>query len=151
MPCLSGNYNPAVGPLVQVSILRPEFALKAGGGSRAEMPSLDMFMALIDTGASTTCISRSVVDAVGLTPIGKTKMAGATGNGDVNQYAFGVGFLFNARQEATGALSGSINMQLVNGCEFADHGFGFDVLLGRDIICKGSFTLSFDGHWLLSM
>jgi hypothetical protein len=45
--------------------------------------------------------------------------------------------------------SGQLSMHLVQGCEFMSHGFGFDVLIGRDILCKGILTLSFDGHYLL--
>jgi hypothetical protein len=109
-----------------------------------------MFAALLDTGASVTCISNNVVQAIGLTPSGKTSMVGSTGASTVDQYTFLVGFLFGAQQTATGAYTGQLNAHLVQGCEFQAHGFGFDVLIGRDILCKGTMSLSFDGHYVLT-
>jgi hypothetical protein len=156
MPLLSGNYNPIAGPLIQVAILPPQFGLVAPQGPGAipapqEAPTdVKFYMGLIDTGASCTCITQKIVQDVGLQPIGKSPMSGATGLKDVDQYLFAVGFMLNARPEPTGTISGNLTLMQVHGCEFSDHAFGFDVLIGRDIICKGSFTLSFDGHWLLA-
>jgi hypothetical protein len=31
------------------------------------------------------------------------------------------------------------------------HAFGFDVLIGRHILCKGMLSLSFDAHYALSL
>jgi hypothetical protein len=77
-------------------------------------------------------------------------MSGSTGQTNVDQYTFVVGFLFAAQQAPSGAVTGQINAHLVQGCEFTSHGFGFDVLIGRDIICKGALSLSFDGHYTLA-
>ena len=33
-----------------------------------------------------------------------------------------------------------------NGSFFDGSGSGFDVLIGRDILCQGVFNMSFDGH-----
>ena len=107
-------------------------------------------MALVDTGASVTCVSNSAAKKVGLQPSGKTIMSGSTGQGDVDQYTFGVGFIIGAQQNPSGYVTGNINVHWVQGCEFANHGFGFDVLLGRDVICQGGFALTFDGHWHLA-
>ena len=78
-----------------------------------------------------------------------TNMAGSTGQDIVDQYTFLVGFVFAAQQNPGGSISGQLSLQLVQGCEFVNHGFGFDVLIGRDILCKGAFSLSFDGHYSL--
>ncbi len=96
MPCISGNYNPAVGPLIQVAILDAATAMNPGADGDKN-PKLGIFKALIDTGATSTCISGRVVSETGLAPSGKTPND------------------------------------------------------GRDIICGGSFTLSFDGHFILSI
>ena len=109
-----------------------------------------MFAGLLDTGASVTCISSNVVQKLSLQPSGKTRMSGSTGQGLVDQYTFVVAFIFGAQQMPTGAISGQLNFHLVQGCEFVHHGFGFDVLIGRDILCKGTLSLSFDGHYVLS-
>jgi hypothetical protein len=109
-----------------------------------------MFAGLLDTGASVTCVSKNVVQAVGLQPSGKTSMSGSTGQNVVDQYTFIVGLLFGAQQGPTGVISGHLHTHLVQGCEFISHGFGFDLLIGRDILCKGILSLSFDGHYTLS-
>src|SRR5262249_26256038 len=144
MPCVAGNYNPAVGVILQVAIL-PQSQLAALRTQQQQSPpqNLPMFAGLLDTGASTTCISKNVVQTIGLQPSGKTSMS-------VDQYTFVVGFMFAAQQSPTGAISGQLFAHLVQGCEFMSHGFGFDVLIGRDILCKGTLSLSFDGHYVLS-
>jgi Aspartyl protease len=153
MPCIAGNYNPAVGVILQVAIL-PQAQLAVLQVSQQQaakpLPNLTMFAALLDTGASVTCISSNVVQTIGLQPSGKTSMTGSTGQSVVDQYTFLVGFMFGAQQSPSGAISGQLNAHLVQGCEFVSHGFGFDVLIGRDILCKGTLSLSFDGHYVLS-
>lgn len=151
MPCLSGNYNPAVGVLVQVPVLDISQlqAVQHGGGATAQS-SLALFMAMLDTGASCTCISNNVIKALGLAPSGKTTMSGSTGQTVVDQYTFILGFLFGAQQTATGGVSGTLQSHVIQGCEFKNHGFGFDVLVGRDILCRGVLNMSFDGHFTLS-
>lgn len=151
MSCISGSYNPAVGPLLQVIILSQD---QSGAGEGAQIISganLPLFLALADTGASSTCVSSKVVESCGLQPSGKTTLSGATGQSVVNQFTFIVGFVFNPIQDPSGRFSGTINQHLVQGCQFTDHGMSFDVLLGRDILCKGSFSLSFDGHFIFSL
>lgn len=49
-----------------------------------------------------------------------------------------------------GAVSDQFYAHLVQGCEFTSHGFGFDVLIGRDIVRKGVLSLSSDGNYMLS-
>jgi Aspartyl protease len=152
MPCIAGNYNPAVGVILQVAIL-PSSQLTAIRTQQQQPPApqnLIMFAGLLDTGASVTCISKNVVQTIGLQPSGKTSMSGSTGASVVDQYTFVVGLLFGAQQAPTGAISGQLHAHLVQGCEFTSHGFGFDVLIGRDILCKGLLSLSFDGHYALS-
>jgi len=107
-------------------------------------------MGLVDTGASVTCISDKVVQDLGLQPSGKTMMSGSTGAGAVDQHTFGVGFVYGAQQNPTGTFTGGLTLHLVQGCVFMNHGFGFDILLGRDILCKGTLSLSFDGHYVIS-
>jgi hypothetical protein len=151
MPCVSGNYDPHVGVLINCAVfpqsqLAAFVAPLAPGGSP---PNVTMFMGLIDTGASATCISAKVVASLVLQPSGKTTLSGSTGQSD-RSYTFVVGFIFGAQQAPTGAVSGQLIPHLVQGCEFTSHGFGFDLLIGRDILCKGALSLSFDGHYTLS-
>ena len=154
MPCIAGNYNPAVGIIQQVAIFpQSQFAAIQAPPSvqgSQPIPNLTMFAALLDTGASTTCISRNVVNAIGLQPSGKTNMSGSTGQNIVDQFTFCVGLIFGGQQSPGGTFSGQVNIHLVQGCESISHGFGFDVLIGRDILCKGTLSISFDGHYVLS-
>ncbi len=147
MPCLSVPYNPKVGPLVQVAIFSVETVVSGQLNQKEVSPT--MFMALVDSGASNTCISKRIVAEIGLSPTGKVPVAGVHGSTPTNTYQFGVGFLFPQRQESTGALVGDLSVHLIDGTEFSNEGCGFDVLLGRDIICKGSMQMSFDGHFML--
>jgi predicted aspartyl protease len=148
MPCISGSYNPAVGPIIQVAIVDAKLAL---GGVQNVGPKLSIYSALIDTGATSTCITQRVIDEVGLVPVGKTRMTGATGESIVDQYAFGVGFMLNSRQTPTGEVQADLSIASVQGCVFHNGSVAFDILLGRDIICRGAFVLSFDGHFTLSI
>lgn len=153
MPSISRNFDPRVGPLLQLAIVGIGFGhtVQSAEESGAERPVLHLYDALIDTGATTTCISQKVVTDLDLNPIGKTQMTGATGVSPVNQYAFGVGFLLQAPQAPAGTVGGNLLVREVQGCLFNKGSATFDVLLGRDIICSGAFHLSNDGHFTLSV
>src|SRR5690349_21823800 len=85
MPCLSGRYNPAVGPLIQLGIAPANTVTQpVVGGTAPQPPSL--FAALIDSGASVTCISPAVAHALGLQPIGQAPMASANQIAPSNVY-----------------------------------------------------------------
>lgn len=148
MPLISGRYDPAAGILVQVAILKD--LPKTNGGSLKSPSELRLYQALVDTGASCTCISRKVAQEVGLQPIGKEPMITPGGEIAQNTYQFHLGFILDQKQEPTGIFSGNIALHTIKGAEFKNAGMGFEVLLGRDIICKGSLTLSFDGHFVLA-
>lgn len=59
--------------------------------------------------------------------------------------------MFPQTQLPTGAVQANIVAISVTGSEFDNTNCGFDVLLGRDVICKGIFSMSFDGHAVLSL
>lgn len=147
MPCIAGSFNHQIGPLIQVAIIKEPENIDAG------VPHEPcMFMGLIDTGATTTCISSKVIEDCHLEPTGKTLMVGATGQEEVDQFTFGVGFIIDGNQATTGTFKGTLQALQVQGCQFSNHSDSvFDVLIGRDIISRGSITLSFDGHFILSI
>src|SRR5262245_18141674 len=66
MPCIAGNYSPAVGVLLQVAILPPQLTAIRTQQQPSSPQNLIMFAGLVDTGASVTCISKNVVQTVGL-------------------------------------------------------------------------------------
>jgi len=149
MPCLAGKFDPAIGPIIQVAIINLDHVPDL---SKSEISSsLNIFNALIDTGATTTCISEKVIADCELVPTGKTLMMSATGDMAVDQFTFGVGFMVGEMSMPTGEVQGNLFMKPVLGCQFQKGQAPFEILLGRDIICSGSFTLSFDGHFILSI
>jgi len=98
-----------------------------------------MFPALIDTGASVTCVSQNVVQSVPLQPIGMRPMISTTQYAPVYVYLVDLFLPFGA--------AGFV-VQGIQVMEFASGGTApFQMLLGRDIICRGTLTLSFDGHF----
>lgn len=146
MPSLSINYLPAIGPLIQVVIMPAGTVLPASGSF-----SPQTFMALIDTGASHTCLTPKVVSQLGLTPISKQPVGGVHGSQPTNIYQFLVGIPFPTEPvNASGTVIANVVTFSVSGSEFVSLG-SFDVLLGRDVICKGVFSMSFDGHAILSI
>jgi Aspartyl protease len=149
MPCIATQFDPRVGPLIQIAILPPQPTLVAGHQATAGQ-SLHLFMALVDTGASCTCISSKVVADVGLQPTGKMPMAGVHGSTPTNTYQFAVGFLTGQRQVPSGAITANVHLIAVNGAEFNNAGCGFDILLGRDVICQGTLFLSFHGQMVIT-
>jgi hypothetical protein len=109
-------------------------------------------MALIDSGASHTAISPKVVQDLSLTPIGKQPVGGVHGNQPTNLYQFQVGVVFPQSQLPSGLVNVNMVIFAVTGSEFIPPNPGvFDVLLGRDVICRGHFSMSFDGHAILSL
>jgi len=137
MPCLSGRFDPNIGPLINIGVLPVGVLTPSFSGNIATFP------ALIDTGASVTCISQNVVQAVSLQPIGLRPMVSATHSVPVNVYLVDLFLPFGA--------AGFV-IQGIQVMEFVPEGNApFQMLLGRDIICRGTLTLSFDGHFTFSL
>jgi hypothetical protein len=117
----------------------PQGALAAG----ALPPAVTTFPALIDTGASSTCISPVVAHTLGLRPIGMRPMTSATQLIAVNVYLVDLVLPFGN----SGLVLPSVQVM-----EFAQAGGGlFQILVGRDVLCQGSLTMSFDGHFTFSI
>jgi hypothetical protein len=149
MPCISVQYNPDIGPLIQVAVLPASIGVDARAVPDDYQPKF--YMALADTGASSTCISPKVVADLGLLPMGKMPVAGVHGSVPTNTYQFNVGIYFTQRAEASGIVSGQMFLAPVFGTEFVNAGTAFDVLLGRDVLCRGMMSLSFDGRFTLCL
>lgn len=124
MPCLSGRFDPSIGPLINIGII------PAGLFTPSYSGQITTFPALIDTGASVTCISQNVVEAAGLQPIGMRPMVSATHSVPVNVYLVDLFLPFGA---AGFIIQGAQIM------EFIPEGSApFQRLLGFD----GHFTFS---------
>jgi len=135
MPCLSGRFDPGIGPLINLGVL-PTGVLEPGASLSAQIST---FPALLDTGATITCVSPRVAQTIGLQAIGMRPMISATHSVPVNVYLVDLLLPFGT---AGYIISGAQVM------EFSPEGGSpFQMLVGRDIICRGSLTLSFDGHF----
>ncbi len=135
MPCLSNSFDPAIGPIINVGVLQTGAVAPAA----ALTAQINVFPALIDTGASITCISPGVAKTVALQPIGMRQMVSATQSVPVNIYLVDLFLPFGA--------SGFI-IQGAQVMEFSPASVSiFKMIVGRDIICQGALTISFDGHF----
>ena len=147
MPCISGTYDPKVGILLQVKLFpggavqavhrqarttRDEQAQLTGAGAQA----------LIDTGASQTSISQQLAAHLNIPPRGKIKVQGAAGAMPVNSYHVDLMLSFGPQSIVTPGL---------DVCEFDPGSAPFQVLIGRDILCRGVLTMDFDGHFTFSL
>ncbi len=109
--------------------------------------------ALIDTGASNTCIAQEYADELNLIPIGKTTITTASNRCDVNRYIidFAIPVATTALKEAS--RSGGFEQTLINEKHWAHtqqsvHAIptigrdrGFDAILGMDVLAKMHITL----------
>ena len=145
MPCISGQYDPEVGVLLQVAVL-PGGHLNQAIRSNSEMPSVGVMGApvngLLDTGADHTCVSRRLAQSLNLRPSGKVPVSGATGANEMNQYMIDLLLQF-------GQNSIAMTEHMVT--EFTSSSTAYDMLVGRDIICQGVFTMDFSGRFSFSV
>lgn len=119
--------------------------------------------ALIDTGASNTCIAQEYADELQLIPIGKSSITTAGSNCEVSRYKidFAIPVATTALQaiEKDGKKS---TEQIIIGEEHWAHiqhkihsippigkDRGFDIILGMDILFKMHITM-FDGEIIMS-
>lgn len=137
MPVLSGKFSPA-GIILTLACLPP------GVSDPATNPQFKQFAALLDTGASLTCISPKVARALGVRPIGMVPVSSASHpNLPTNTYLIHIGIVF------PDLIVWRSNIQVL---EFQlATGSPYEMLLGRDLICQGALTVSFDGHWTFAI
>ena len=116
-----------------VSILQP---------SPRPTGNFPLFTALVDTGATVTCISEKVVSIVGLRPQGRVTVTGVAGPSSHNSYVFMLGFS-TQNPAITSAHTVDVLHLLTERIlgaqiETNDH---YDVLLGMDVISTGQLIV----------
>jgi hypothetical protein len=75
-------------------------------------------------------------------------MVSASHTIEVNSYLFALGIPMAITPDPRGTVSGSMTiLGAIEGLEFNAEGTTFDVLLGMDVLSRGSFKLDFDGHF----
>jgi hypothetical protein len=116
--------------------------------------------ALVDTGATSTCISKNVAREVEFEPVGKVQVHGVGGLVSHNSYLFHIAFPFqmagqlspNLPPPNAGQVQASLHVleKLIQGFEFDNASAGFDVLLGMDVIATGSLVVQGNGTFSFS-
>lgn len=105
------------------------------------------FVALVDTGATRTSISRNVIDRVGLRGRGKIPVGNVKRTEFHETYLFYLGVWPQTEDGSPPAVFGLGDA--IMGIDGGDSRF-YDVLLGMDIITRGALTLDLDGKFALA-
>lgn len=100
------------------------------------------FTALVDTGARRTCVSENVVQRLGLTRRGKVDIWNVKRSEEHYTYLFHVGIWPETEDGSPSTIYGLGDE--IEGIDVGNHPY-FDVLLGMDIIMRGSMSLNHDG------
>lgn len=99
-------------------------------------------LALIDTGSSISGVSAKLAEELSLSRLGKRPLKSAQGEGQVERFAFRVGFRPD-RVDSVPAFP--FIFSEVIGIELTD-AFEFNALLGMDILGQCDFTTARDGR-----
>lgn len=103
-------------------------------------PAGHAFVALIDTGSTKTCVTRTVVEALGLLPQARILVATPSGLERRKAYTFTLGFLDEGDGSIGAARSPYYFPDGVTGADFVKNS-NFDVLLGMDVLAQGRLLI----------
>lgn len=142
--------------IIAIKVIKCPTAKEYRNGAAQDLiVSADSKRALIDTGASNTCISQEYADELQLIPIGKSSITTAGNNCEVSRYKidFAIPVATTALQ-TTEKDGKKITKPIVIGEEHWAHAQhkihsitsigkdrGFDVILGMDILSKMHITM----------
>ena len=153
MPCCSGSYDASIGVYLQAVLIPKAFKQPDGKPEAADFfPGgvVRSFKAQIDTGAQTTCITKRVIDYYSMKPNGRTEIISVSGQGEVNTFVFTVGFLLGTSPNKIGsAFAGNFFFfPTIMGAEiYAHDDDDLDILIGMDIISRGSLHIEASGYF----
>ncbi len=165
MPSFSKPLNSHGQFLIAVKITKSQVAESKDKNSViANLVRSPIRRALIDTGATKTCISQECADDLGLFPVGMAEMQTAADTRQVDQYLidFAIPVVKTALKESK-KEDGSRSFETipigeenwahiehkVNALPPSGKGRGFDMLLGMDILSKMHITI-FGGNIIMS-
>ena len=100
---------------------------------------------LIDTGATGSCVSPFIAEQLGLITLAKKICLGVNGEYETNTYKTDLSFLSYNQGASHHCFENATVSELSVSPESA-----FQVLIGMDILMQCVFTLSPDGHFVLS-
>jgi aspartyl protease len=151
MPRFSGTFDPVIGPLLDVIVLpfvglyTPGMPLPTASNTALfaehteEKPATQISAirvpALIDTAANVTCITPQLAQTLNLEPRGKRPFAGASQAELTVRNIYLVDLVLLFQQEDFPLLGWQVQDMALNVREY-------QLLLGRDILYHGTFTMS---------
>ena len=103
------------------------------------MPGANV-LGIIDTGATSTAISKRVVEQLGIPPIGKIHLKTAAGTKEANTYQVDI-ILFFGNQVIP------LTSMTVTEFEAGSDDGEPQALIGLDVLQKGSLSMDFTGHY----
>lgn len=111
-----------------------------------KVSNLQVLRALIDTGADVTSITDNAVRLLRLEPSGVLGVQGFGGANYHTSYIFKLGFV-DIQEDELGYQNPHFDLfdEEIEGPVFDCGGAAFDVLLGMDILSKGTLTISHKG------
>lgn len=102
---------------------------------------------LIDTGAQSTCVTRSTAKSIGLMPRGKKLLGNVSSFEMHTAYSFVLGVWYIEENGGpNNQTTGYYGFDPILGCDFKDNP-DFDVLIGMDIIAQGDFSTKRNGEF----
>lgn len=136
MRSIRGSLN-QLQPLVDVSI----------GNADEFNADRETYLALIDTGATRTCITERVIARFSLRPVTKLLVASATSPPERRRaYEFSLGLFCTNETETIGNQSLYTLGRTFVAPVFKDNG-NFDVLLGMDLLSQGRLVFEIGGDF----
>jgi hypothetical protein len=139
MPILELPLEPG-GAIIRVGFAVSGPRQEAMRNAGLEIPLPEMVRALVDTGASCTCLDTKVIKNLGLVPTGTASiLTPSTGDKPhtCNQFDVAVGIVMGSNQVHLSSL-------IIPVVESELDSHGFQALLGRDVLDQGIFI--YDGY-----
>ena len=148
MSSINRNFNPKIGPIVQIGIAKPN----SFEPSAPPHPNLVVTNALLDTGAARTCVTAEIADKAGLRVLGRTPISSVHGIKDANVYYADIMLLTG---DPINASSGTRNVHghlatKVQIVEFLANSQHFRAIIGRDLLCLCDFQMTRDHEFTLT-
>lgn len=117
----------------------------------SDFPRHQVLRALIDTGATGTCITEAAAKKLSLEPSGVVGVQGVNGADYHPSYIFKLGFV-DLQADELGYQNPKFDLfeDEIEGPRFDCGSSDFDVLLGMDVLSKGTLTISKMGTFKFS-
>ena len=104
----------------------------------------DIYTALLDTGATASWISQTVVERFGLVSVGKKPVVVATEIRQRSAFVFRIGLIGDNQPQTALPIVFAETVGFM-----IDQASGFDILLGMDVLSETDFSMYRNGRWNL--